>query len=215
MQLYGAALSRDPRTARSRLMRPIPTLHRVALAPQAWMLGIDEKELTSGPKPDDLELVECHEDWSHTGTPQWNPEPNSNPSPNPNPHQARRSGRAARMALARTRRLRRHSMLKVASLAAAHAATHRSRSLPAGPGPSSGPKTRALAAWMPKWGCGDVLAPRPTSPIPASFEPPRRQRRASSSRCACSLTRSGRRRHRRPPTRKRPEPWIGIGARQA
>jgi hypothetical protein len=35
------------------------------------MLGIDEKELTSGPKPDDLELVECHEDWSHTGTPQW------------------------------------------------------------------------------------------------------------------------------------------------
>merc|ERR1711892_161820 len=37
----------------------------------AWMLGIDEKELTSGPKPDDLELVECHEDWSHTGTPQW------------------------------------------------------------------------------------------------------------------------------------------------
>ena len=37
------------------------------------MLGIDEKELTSGPKPDDLELVECHEDWSHTGTPQWTP----------------------------------------------------------------------------------------------------------------------------------------------
>ena len=35
------------------------------------MLGLDEKELVSGPKPDDLELVECHEDWSHTGTPQW------------------------------------------------------------------------------------------------------------------------------------------------
>merc|ERR1711892_561497 len=26
----------------------------------AWMLGIDDQE-----------LVECHEDWSHTGTPQW------------------------------------------------------------------------------------------------------------------------------------------------
>lgn len=35
------------------------------------MLGIDVATLTSGPKPDDLELVECHEDWSHTGTPQW------------------------------------------------------------------------------------------------------------------------------------------------
>ena len=35
------------------------------------MLGLDEKDLVSGPKPDDLELVECHEDWSHTGTPQW------------------------------------------------------------------------------------------------------------------------------------------------
>ena len=35
------------------------------------MLGLDEKDLVNGPKPDDLELVECHEDWSHTGTPQW------------------------------------------------------------------------------------------------------------------------------------------------
>ena len=81
------------------------------------MLGIDEKELTSGPKPDDLELVECHEDWSHTGTPQWNPNSNPKPKPKPKPNQARRSGRAARMALARTMRLRHHSMVKVASLA--------------------------------------------------------------------------------------------------
>ena len=45
------------------------------------MLGIDEKELTSGPKPDDLELVECHEDWSHTGTPQWTPTRTPTPTP--------------------------------------------------------------------------------------------------------------------------------------
>ena len=24
-----------------------------------------------GAKPDDLELVECAEDWSHNGTPEW------------------------------------------------------------------------------------------------------------------------------------------------
>ena len=57
-----------PRTART--PKPGPSIAS-PLAPQAWMLGLDEKDLVSGPKPDDLELVECHEDWSHTGTPQW------------------------------------------------------------------------------------------------------------------------------------------------
>ena len=37
----------------------------------AFMLGLDEKDLIKGVKPDDLTLVECAEDWSHTGTPQW------------------------------------------------------------------------------------------------------------------------------------------------
>jgi hypothetical protein len=63
-------------------------------------------------------------------------------------------------------------MVKVASLAAAHAATHRSRGLPAGSGPTSGPeRRRALAAWIPKWGCGDGLAPCPTSTIPPRLTP--------------------------------------------
>ena len=29
----------------------------------AWLMGVEEKDLKSGPKPDDLELVECHEEW--------------------------------------------------------------------------------------------------------------------------------------------------------
>ena len=37
----------------------------------AWLLGVEENELQMGPKPEDLNLVECHEEWSHTGTPQW------------------------------------------------------------------------------------------------------------------------------------------------
>ena len=37
----------------------------------AWMLGVDAKDLKTGPKPDDLDLIECAEEWSHTGTPQW------------------------------------------------------------------------------------------------------------------------------------------------
>lgn len=37
----------------------------------AWHLGLEMKDLKSGPKPDDLNLVECSEEWSHTGTPQW------------------------------------------------------------------------------------------------------------------------------------------------
>ena len=37
----------------------------------AWFMGIDEKSLRAGPKPDDMDLVECHEDWSHNGTPAW------------------------------------------------------------------------------------------------------------------------------------------------
>jgi len=34
-------------------------------------MGVDKKDLIVGPKPDDLELIECAEDWSHSGTPQW------------------------------------------------------------------------------------------------------------------------------------------------
>jgi len=37
----------------------------------AWHMGLDVKDLVSGVKPDDLDLVECSEEWSHTGTPQW------------------------------------------------------------------------------------------------------------------------------------------------
>ena len=59
----------------------------------AWMLGIDVATLTSGPKSDDLELVECHEDWSHTGTPQWacsedGPREDETTSPAPQPCQS-------------------------------------------------------------------------------------------------------------------------------
>ena len=34
-------------------------------------MGIEQKDLVRGVKPDDLELVECSEEWSHNGTPQW------------------------------------------------------------------------------------------------------------------------------------------------
>ena len=37
----------------------------------AFMMGVAEKDLVTGVKPDDLNIVECSEDWSHTGTPQW------------------------------------------------------------------------------------------------------------------------------------------------
>jgi len=37
----------------------------------AWHLGIDVKDMVTGAKPDDLDLIECAEEWSHTGTPQW------------------------------------------------------------------------------------------------------------------------------------------------
>ena len=37
----------------------------------AWFMGIEQKDLVRGVKPDDLELVECSEEWSHNGTPQW------------------------------------------------------------------------------------------------------------------------------------------------
>ena len=37
----------------------------------AWHMGLDMSDLKQGPKPDDLELIECAEEWSHTGTPQW------------------------------------------------------------------------------------------------------------------------------------------------
>ena len=37
----------------------------------AWFLGLDESALKKGAKPDDLALVECAEDWSHNGTPEW------------------------------------------------------------------------------------------------------------------------------------------------
>ena len=35
------------------------------------MMGLDEKDLVEGVKPDDLSLIECAETWSHNGTPQW------------------------------------------------------------------------------------------------------------------------------------------------
>jgi len=34
-------------------------------------MGLEMKDLVTGVKPDDLSLIECSEDWSHTGTPQW------------------------------------------------------------------------------------------------------------------------------------------------
>ena len=37
----------------------------------AWYMGLDESDLVSGPKPDDLDLMTCFEDWSHNGTPEW------------------------------------------------------------------------------------------------------------------------------------------------
>ena len=37
----------------------------------AWHMGIDMKDMMTGAKPEDLNLVECAEEWSHTGTPQW------------------------------------------------------------------------------------------------------------------------------------------------
>ena len=47
------------------------------------------------------------------------------------------------------------------ALAAAHTATHRPKGPPAYSGLPSGPKKSALAAWMPKRGCGDALAAYP------------------------------------------------------
>jgi len=37
----------------------------------AWFMGLEMKDLKKGAKPADLELIECSEDWSHNGTPQW------------------------------------------------------------------------------------------------------------------------------------------------
>lgn len=37
----------------------------------AWHMGLDVKDLVAGVKPDDQELIECAEDWSFNGTPQW------------------------------------------------------------------------------------------------------------------------------------------------
>jgi hypothetical protein len=37
----------------------------------AWYLGLEENQLVKGAKPEDLNLIECAEDWSHRGTPQW------------------------------------------------------------------------------------------------------------------------------------------------
>ena len=37
----------------------------------AFMMGVEEKDLVEGVKPDDLDLIECAEEWSHVGTPQW------------------------------------------------------------------------------------------------------------------------------------------------
>ena len=37
----------------------------------AWNAGVEVKDLVTGVKPDDLNLIECAEEWSHTGTPQW------------------------------------------------------------------------------------------------------------------------------------------------
>jgi len=37
----------------------------------AWHMGLDLRDLVSGHKPEDLNLIECAEEWSHTGTPQW------------------------------------------------------------------------------------------------------------------------------------------------
>lgn len=34
-------------------------------------MGLDMKDLITGVKPEDLNLIECSEEWSHTGTPQW------------------------------------------------------------------------------------------------------------------------------------------------
>lgn len=37
----------------------------------AWFMGLEVKDLQTGVKPDDLELIECSEEWSHNGVPQW------------------------------------------------------------------------------------------------------------------------------------------------
>ena len=51
------------------------------------------------------------------------------------------------------------NMLRVAWLAAAHAAARRSRGPPACLGLRCGPERRALAAWVPKRGCFMACAP--------------------------------------------------------
>ena len=122
------------------------------------MLGIDQATLTSGPKPDDLELVECHEDWSHTGTPQW---ACSEDGPREDePSSAPQHGQSD-LALARSR-------------PCGHA---RSRGPPTVQGCPLGPRRSALAAWMPKRGCSDALAPFPKSPTlpPLSLQSPTRK----------------------------------------
>ena len=57
-------------------------------------------------------------------------------------------------------------MVKLAWLAADHAATHRSSSPPACPEMLSGPERGALAAWMPQRGCSARSGACPKSPIP-------------------------------------------------
>ena len=37
----------------------------------AFMMGLETKDLITGEKPKDEDLIECAEEWSHTGTPQW------------------------------------------------------------------------------------------------------------------------------------------------
>ena len=37
----------------------------------AFMMGVNTEDLVTGVKPDDLDIIECAEDWSHNGTPQW------------------------------------------------------------------------------------------------------------------------------------------------
>jgi len=44
---------------------------RCFLSRTQWHMGLDMKDLKKGPKPDNLDLIECSEEWSHTGTPQW------------------------------------------------------------------------------------------------------------------------------------------------
>ena len=131
---------------------------------------------------------------------------------------ARRSGRAARITPARAIRLRHHRTDGRSAPARSRPCGH-ARSLEGRPsaqgrlsrsqrrerargerGPEErGPEERRSPAPL---GCAasQHLA-QPRRPRPS--EPPRRLRRASSSRCACSPTRCGRRRPSRPPRGRR------------